>query len=142
MGRPERAGPPDEKLSVNLGPVDLGTIDVLVEEGFYATRADFIRSAVRRQLDEHKVALDAAIIRREFTVGFVHHNAAGLRAAKDKGQRLDIKVIGVLQLADDIDPDLAEEAIERIKVHGTLRAPKAVLARLGERAGKKNGATK
>lgn len=140
MGRPERAGPADEKLSVNIGPVDLGTIDVLVEEGFYATRADFIRSAVRRQLDEHKSVLDAAITRREFTVGYVRHNAADLRAVKERRQRMDIRVIGVLHLADDIDPDLADEVIERIKVHGTLRAPAAVLARLGERAAKRKGA--
>ena len=141
MGRPERAGPPDEKLSVNLGPVDLGTIDVLVEEGFYATRADFIRSAVRRQLDEHKVVLDAAITRREFTVGYVRHNASDLRAVKKRRQRMDIRVIGVLHLADDIDPDLADEVIERIKVHGSVRAPEAVLERLADRTGRgKRGA--
>lgn len=140
MARPERAGPPDEKLSVNLGPVDLGTIDVLVEEGFYATRADFIRSAVRRQLEEHKAAVADAITRREFTVGYVRHNRTDLEAAKKRKQRLDIRVVGVLHLADDIDADLADAVIERLDVLGSLRAPKAVLDRLGDRVSRRKGA--
>lgn len=133
MGRPERAGPPDEKLSVNFGPVDIGTVDLLVEEGFYASRADFIRHAVRTQLDEHKAAVQDATTRRDFSVGYVSLDAGYLRAAKKRKQRLDIKVVGVLHLQDDIDPALASEVIERVHVLGSFRAPEAVIGVLGDR---------
>ena len=81
MARPERTGPPDEKITINLGPVDLGRVDLLVEEGFYGSRTDFIRDAIRRLLDEHKAVLSDAAVRREVTVGFVRLGRSELEIA-------------------------------------------------------------
>lgn len=133
MARSERASPPDEKVTVNVGPVDLGRIDLLVEEGFFASRTDFIRDAIRRLLDEHKAALEEATTRREVSIGFVRLSARYLEEVKSKNERLDIKVLGAFQLADDVPPELADAVIDRISVLGSLRAPKSVLERLGDK---------
>jgi Arc/MetJ-type ribon-helix-helix transcriptional regulator len=136
MARPERVGPPDEKITINLGPVDLGRIDLLVEEGFYASRTDFIRDAIRRLLDDHKAVLSDAATRREVTVGFVRLGRTELEQARTDKERLDISVVGRLELDDDVEPDLADEVIERLSVRGSLRAPTDVLERLGDKVAK------
>lgn len=136
MARPERSGPPDEKITINLGPVDLGRIDLLVEEGFYASRTDFIRDAIRRLLDDHKSVLSDAAIRREVTVGFVRIGKGELERAAAKREKLDIRVVGRLEIGDDVAPDLADKVIERVSVRGSLQAPQKVLDRLGERVAK------
>lgn len=137
MARPERSGPPDEKITINLGPVDLGRVDLLVEEGFYASRTDFIRDAIRRLLDDHKGVLSEAAVRREVTVGFVRLSAGELQRAAGKKEKLDIRVLGRLEISDDVTPDLADKAIERVSVRGALQAPRNVLDRLGERVVKR-----
>lgn len=136
MARPERSGPPDEKITINLGPVDLGRIDLLVDEGFYASRTDFIRDAIRRLLDEHKTVLTDAAIRREVTVGFVRLGRRELQRAVDGKERLDIRVVGRLEIGDDVTPDLADKAIARLTVRGSTQAPPKVLERLGDRVSK------
>ena len=136
MARPERSGPPDEKITINLGPVDLGRIDLLVEEGFYASRTDFIRDAIRRLLDDHKGVLSEAAIRREVTVGFVRLGSSELERAAARKERLDIRVVGRLEIGADVAPELADKAIERVSVRGSLQAPQDVLDRLGARVAK------
>ena len=136
MARPERVGPPDEKITINLGPVDLGRIDLLVDEGYYGSRTDLIRDAIRRLLDEHKAALSEAAVRREVTVGFVRVGRVELERARRDKQRLDIRVVGRFELDDDVAPDLADEAIERLSVRGSLRVSQPVLDRLGDRVAK------
>lgn len=136
MARPERTGPPDEKITINLGPVDLGRVDLLVEEGFYGSRTDFIRDAIRRLLDEHKAVLSDAAVRREVTVGFVRLGRSELEIALREKERLDLRVVGRLEIAEDVTPDLADRAIERIAVRGSLAAPRPVLDRLGEKVSK------
>jgi Arc/MetJ-type ribon-helix-helix transcriptional regulator len=133
MARPERSGPPDEKVTINLGPVDLGRIDLLVEEGFYGSRTDFIRDAIRRLLEEHKTVLSDATVRREVTVGFVRLGSGELERAAKKRETLDIRVVGRLEIDDDVSPELADKVIGRISVRGSLQAPRQVLDRLGER---------
>lgn len=139
MARPERSGPPDEKITINLGPVDLGRIDLLVEEGFYASRTDFIRDAIRRLLDDHKAVLSDAAVRREVTVGFVRLSAGELQRAAKRKEKLDLRVVGRLEILDDVTPDLADKAIERVSVRGSLQAPQQVLDRLGDRVAKGPG---
>jgi Arc/MetJ-type ribon-helix-helix transcriptional regulator len=130
MGRKERAGPPDEKVTINLGPVDVGRIDLLVEEGFYGSRTDLIRTAVRRLLEEHKASLDDAIVRQSFNVGVIVFNRPVFEELRGKKERLHLRVIGVLRLTGGITPDLADEVIESIRVLGHLSAPAAVRKRL------------
>lgn len=130
MGRTPKAAPPDEKVTVNLGPVDLGKIDLLVEEGFFASRADFIRAAVRRLSDDHRRVLDEAAIRREMTVGYVRHGRQSLEKLRNANQRLAVRVVGVFELQDDVDPQLADDTLESLWVLGSFRAPGPVKAAL------------
>lgn len=133
MARPERTSPPDEKVTINVGPVDLGRIDLLVDEGYYGSRTDLIRDAIRRLLDEHKDALSEAAVRREVTVGFVRLGRADLeRARKDKA-KLDVRVVGRFELDDDVTADLADAVIARLSVRGSIRVSQRVLDRLGDR---------
>src|SRR5919108_6614066 len=120
MGRKERAGPPDEKVTINLGPVDVGRIDFLVEEGFFQSRTDLIRTAVRRLLDDHKGPIETAVTRDTMAVGVVVWNRKALEEMREKGERATIRVMGVLRLTGNIDPDLADEVIESIRVYGHL----------------------
>jgi len=130
MGRKERAGPPDEKVTINLGPVDVGRIDLLVEEGFYGSRTDVIRTAVRRLLEEHKEPINEAIVRQSFALGVVQWPKSAFEELRKKKERVNLRVVGVLRIAHNVSPDLADEVIESIRVLGHLSAPAAVRKRL------------
>lgn len=125
--------PVDEKLTINLGCVDLGQIDLLVQEGFYANRTDLIRTAVRNQLAKHDDVVREVVTRKTFTLGIQHYGAADLKAVKASGQMLRIKVLGLASIADDVTPALALATIESITVLGALHASPAVKAALRER---------
>ncbi|MET9068799.1 hypothetical protein [Streptosporangium sandarakinum] len=122
-----------EKITINVGVVDLGKIDLMVEEGFYATRADFIRTAVRNQLDRHENELRQSTSRRSMTIGILVYTRQELEAIKEKGERLNVSVVGMLIISDDVPPDLAFDTIESIKVSGILRASPAVKSALADR---------
>ncbi|MDQ2780063.1 MAG: CopG family transcriptional regulator [Pseudomonadota bacterium] len=128
-----RSKPVDEKLTINLGCVDLGQIDLLVQEGFYANRSDLIRTAVRNQLDRHAEVVREVVSRRMLVLGIQVLNAADLKAVKAAGQRLDLRVLGLASIADDVSPALALATIESLTVLGALRAPAAVKAALASR---------
>ena len=121
-----------EKVSLNMNVVDLGKIDLLVEEGFYANRSDFIRAAVRTQLNTHAVAMDQITARKAFALGVMELDADYLRRKIETGEVVDVKVIGILILTDDITPDLALTAFGSVTVRGSLRAPAEVKAALAE----------
>lgn len=127
------AKPVDEKITVNLGFVDLGQIDLLVREGFYASRSDLIRTAIRSQLASHGDALRQAVARKTLVLGIQHFSAADLRAACAAGQMLQIRVLGLASIDADVSPDLARAAIDSIVVLGALHAPAAVKAALADR---------
>jgi len=119
-----------EKITINVTPVDLGKIDVIVSQGLYSTRADFIRTAIRRQLDDNESLVAATILREYWSVGVEHIGAKQLEAARAKRQRLKIRIVGMLVLGKDITPDLADEAIEEVRVRGVFRASTEVAERL------------
>lgn len=127
------ARPADEKLTINLGFVDLGQIDLLVQEGFYANRSDLIRTAIRNQLATHADTVRQAVARKTLVLGIQHLGAEDLRAARAAGQRLQIRVLGLATIAPDVTPELALETIESITVLGALHAPPAVKAALASR---------
>lgn len=127
MAPAERIGPDDEKLTVNLGPVDLGRIDLLVREGVYSTRSDLIRAAIRRQLDDHEKLVDDVVTRKEFQVGFLYHSRGDLERHRKKGEKLRIKVLGVYKLGDDVTKNLAADVLEEVTVLGSFRGPKEVV---------------
>lgn len=127
---PGPARPVDEKLSINLGCVDLGQIDLLVQEGFYANRTDLIRTAIRNQLATHQDVVRQVVERKTLVLGIQHYSAADLAAVRDAGERLQIRVLGLATIAADVTPELALASIESITVLGALHAPAAVKAAL------------
>ena len=130
---PGPARPVDEKLSINLGCVDLGQIDLLVQEGFYANRTDLIRTAIRNQLATHQDVVRQVVERKTLVLGIQHYSAADLAAVRDAGERLQIRVLGLATIAADVTPELALASIESITVLGALHAPAAVKAALASR---------
>jgi Arc/MetJ-type ribon-helix-helix transcriptional regulator len=119
-----------EKVTINLGFVDLGQIDLLVAEGFYGNRTDFIRTAIRNQLGAHGDNVKQAVARKTLVLGLQHYSAADLRAARAAGQKLRIRALGLVAFADDVTPALALAAIESLDVLGSLHASPAVKAAL------------
>jgi Arc/MetJ-type ribon-helix-helix transcriptional regulator len=127
------ARPVDEKITVNVGFVDLGQIDLLVQEGFYANRSDLIRTAIRNQLAAHAEAVREVVSRRLLVLGIQNFNAADLQALRDAGQRLQLRVLGLLSLGADVSVELALATIESLVVLGSLHASPAVKAALAAR---------
>lgn len=122
-----------EKITINLGVVDLGQIDLLVREGFYGNRTDFIRTAIRNQVAAHADVMKQTVARRMLTLGLQHFTRADLEAARSAGQKLEIKVLGLAVIASDVSPELAREAIGSLCVLGALQASPAVKAALADR---------
>jgi Arc/MetJ-type ribon-helix-helix transcriptional regulator len=122
-----------EKITINVGLVDLGQIDLLVSEGFFANRTDFIRTAIRRQLESRSNALDRTVARRELILGSVHYGRQPLEQLRDSGRMVELRVLGLASIADDVSPELAVATIARVEVLGAFRAPRAVKAALAAR---------
>ena len=122
-----------EKITINVGFVDLGNIDLLVREGFYSNRTDFIRTAIRNQLASHADALKQSIVRRTLELGLRRVGRQELEASKAKGFRLQIQVVGLATIDDDVTPELARETIESITVLGALHASKEIKSALADR---------
>jgi Arc/MetJ-type ribon-helix-helix transcriptional regulator len=122
-----------EKITINLGYVDLGHIDLLVREGFYSNRTDMIRTAIRNQLTHHAEAVKQTIVRQTLEIGLRHFSREDLEAVQAAGEMLSIKVVGLAIIADDVPPELAYATIEAIKVLGALQASKPVKAALADR---------
>jgi Arc/MetJ-type ribon-helix-helix transcriptional regulator len=122
-----------EKITINLGFVDLGQIDLLVAEGFYGNRTDFIRTAIRNQLSTHADAVKQVVSRKMLVLGLQHFNAADLKAVLAANQQLHIRVLGLVTFADDVTPELALAAIASLDVLGSLQASPALKAALATR---------
>ena len=122
-----------EKITINLGYVDLGHIDLLVQEGFYSNRTDFIRTAIRNQIERHADVVRQAVTRKSVDLGLRHFSREDLEAVRDAGQVLDIRVLGLATIAPDVTPELARAAIASLTVLGALHASAAVKAALADR---------
>ena len=122
-----------EKITINLGLVDLGQVDLLVQEGFYSNRTDFIRTAIRNQLSTHAEVVRQTVARKTLVLGLEHYTRQDLEAVREAGETLEIKVLGLASIADDVSPELALETIDSIVVLGALRASPAVKSALAGR---------
>ena len=122
-----------EKITINLGLVDLGQIDLLVREGFYQNRTDFIRTAIRNQIGEHAEAVKQTVARKTLALGLQNYTRRDLEAVRAAGETLQIRVLGLAIIADDVNPELALETIDSIEVLGAFRASPAVKAALAGR---------
>ena len=122
-----------EKITINLGYVDLGQIDLLVQEGFYSNRTDFIRTAIRNQIERHAETTKQTVARKSVELGLRHYSRKDLEAAQAAGQTLDIRVLGLATIAQDVTPELARATIASVEVLGALHASAAVKAALRDR---------
>ena len=122
-----------EKITINLGYVDLGHIDLLVREGFYSNRSDFIRTAIRTQLDRHADAVKQSVARRHLELGLRHFTRADLERVRTAGETLHIQVLGLAVIASDVSAELARATIASIHVLGALQASPNVKAALSDR---------
>jgi Arc/MetJ-type ribon-helix-helix transcriptional regulator len=125
--------PVDEKITINVGFVDLGQIDLLVQEGFYANRTDLIRTAIRNQIAAHAEAVKQVVSRRTLVLGIQHFSAAELEAVRQRGETLDVRVLGLLSIGADVTPELALQTLNSVVVLGSLHATPAVKAALADR---------
>lgn len=122
--------PDSEKITINLGFVDLGKVDLLVRERFYSNRTDLIRTAIRNELDRHDEAIRRSVTRHDFDLGLRRYTASDLEAARDAGEKLHIQVLGLVVVAPDVSPELARDTIQSISVLGALQASPAVKSAL------------
>jgi Arc/MetJ-type ribon-helix-helix transcriptional regulator len=122
-----------EKITINLGYVDLGHIDLMVKEGFYSNRTDFIRTAIRNQLERHADVVRQSVARKTLDLGLRHYSRAELEAVRDAGDTLQINVLGLARIAPDVTPELARASIALVTVLGALHASPEVRAALADR---------
>jgi Arc/MetJ-type ribon-helix-helix transcriptional regulator len=122
-----------EKITINLGLVDLGQIDLLVQQGFYHNRTDFIRTAIRNQLTTHAETVKQTVTRETMVLGLQHYTRRDLEAVHEAGETLQIKVLGLVSIADDVSPELASATIDSLVVLGAFRASPVVKAALADR---------
>ncbi len=125
--------PESEKLTLNIGFVDLGQIELLVQEGFYSNRSDFIRTAIRNQLERHADTVRQIVTRKSVVLGMRHITLEELQAAQTAGERLDIRVLGLAVIAPEVPADLARNTIASLNVLGALQASDSVKAALADR---------
>jgi Arc/MetJ-type ribon-helix-helix transcriptional regulator len=122
-----------EKITINLGLIDLGQVDLLVQEGFYSNRTDLIRTAIRNQLNTHADVVKQAVARKSLVLGMQHYSRTDLEAIQAAGQRLQIQVLGLATIANDVSVELALATIESVFVLGALHASAVVKAALAGR---------
>jgi Arc/MetJ-type ribon-helix-helix transcriptional regulator len=122
-----------EKITINLGYVDLGHVDLMVQEGFYSNRSDFIRTAIRNQLERHAEVVKQTVARKTLDLGLRHYSREDLETVRAAGQTLHIHVLGLASIAQDVTPELARATIASLSVLGALHASAAVKAALADR---------
>jgi Arc/MetJ-type ribon-helix-helix transcriptional regulator len=129
-----KAGGDTEKVTINLGYIDLGHIDLLVHDGFYSNRTDFIRTAIRNQIERHAESAKQSVARQRLDLGLRHYSREDLEAARTAGQMLHIRVLGLASIAADVSPELARATIASVSVLGALQASAAVKVALADRS--------
>jgi Arc/MetJ-type ribon-helix-helix transcriptional regulator len=125
--------PETEKITINMSAVDLGKVDLLVQEGLYSNRTDFIRTAIRNTLDKHNVEIQQSVVRHSFVIGMLIYDRTEFEKMKNSGKKLDINIIGMLNLNSNISPELADQVIGSIQVRGIFQASDEVKKVLADR---------
>jgi Arc/MetJ-type ribon-helix-helix transcriptional regulator len=128
-----KTGDTVEKITINLGVIDLGQIDLLVREGFYSNRTDLIRTAIRNQLAAHSEVIRNTVVRKTFILGLQNYSRRDLEELQAAGQTIQIHVLGLVSIAEDVSPELARATIDSVVVLGAFHAPPDVKAALADR---------
>ena len=115
-----------EKITINISVVDLGQIELLVSEGFYSSRTDFIRTAIRNQMERHTGELKEITKRKTFVIGVLELDRKSLEKHREKGEMLDVNVVGLFQIKEDVSVNLVLTTINKVNVHGVIRAAKKI----------------
>src|SRR5512143_1828388 len=110
-----------EKITINMSAVDLGKVDLLVQEGLYSNRTDFIRTAIRNLLDKHNLEIQQSVTRHAFAIGMMRYDCSEFEKFQQAGKKLSINIIGMLSLDKDISPELADAVVESIHVMGIFQ---------------------
>lgn len=121
-----------EKITINMNVVDLGKVDLLVEQGFYSNRTDFIRSSIRKQLEMHAEEVKEIVIRKSYVVGVVRYSRKELEELRASSTKIDVKVVGLLMIAEDVDAELVEQTLSSVQVRGVLKAKAEVKSAIRE----------
>ncbi len=122
-----------EKITLNIGSVDLGRVDLLVQEGFYSSRSDFIRTAIRNQLERQQAAVDSITSRKSMVIGTLSYSRHELEQKRAENEMINVKVIGMFILTDDVPPELALDTIQSATIRGVFKAPEDVKEALKDR---------
>lgn len=122
--------PETEKITINISAVDLGKIDLLVNEGLYTNRSDLIRTAIRNQLDRHNFEVQQSVTRHSYTIGVLAYDKSDFEKFKAQGKKIKMNIVGMLHLGKDIPPELAREVVESIQVRGVFHASDEIKAAL------------
>ena len=125
--------PDTEKITINMSAVDLGKVDLLVQDGLYSNRTDFIRTAIRNLLDKHSLEIQQSVTRHSYSIGALIYDKSDLEKLRTKGEKINLTLVGFLHLTSDIPPELALEVIESIEVRGVFHASETLKAALAER---------
>jgi Arc/MetJ-type ribon-helix-helix transcriptional regulator len=125
--------PDTEKITINMSAVDLGKIDLLVQESLYSNRTDFIRTAIRNLLDKHNLEIQQSVVRNSYMIGALIYDKSDLEKFRSKGKKIKMTIVGFLYLANNISPELARQVIESIQVRGIFHASDEVKAALADR---------
>lgn len=121
-----------EKITINMNVVDLGKVDLLVDQGFYSNRTDFIRTSIRSQLDTHADEVKEIVIRKSYIVGVVNYGRKELEKLRDSGTMIDVKVAGLLVIANNVDAELVKQTLASVQVRGVLKANAEVKSAIQE----------
>jgi len=125
--------PDTEKITINMSAVDLGKVDLLVQEGLYSNRTDFIRTAIRNALDKHNVEIQQSVIRHAFGIGMFHYDKSDFEKILQSGKQLEVSIIGMLDLSYNITPELASAVVKSVQVRGIFQASDDVKKALSDR---------
>jgi Arc/MetJ-type ribon-helix-helix transcriptional regulator len=125
--------PEQEKITINMSAVDLGKIDLLVQESLFSNRTDFIRTAIRNQLDKHAVEIQQSVTRHSYGLGAYFYSKSDFEKSKLKGEKVAIKIVGLLHFPNDLTPELASEVVDSIELRGIFHASVEVKAALADR---------
>jgi Arc/MetJ-type ribon-helix-helix transcriptional regulator len=125
--------PDTEKITINMSAVDLGKIDLLVQEGLYSNRTDLIRTAIRNLLDKHNIEIQQSVVRHAFGLGMFHYDRSDFEKIKSSGKKIEISIVGMLDLSYNITPELADEVVASVQVRGIFQASEEVKKILADR---------